>query len=161
MPGPPPKPTALKLINGNPGKRGVNKQEPDPEHLSAEHSAAPAWLDARAKAVWDEIVPPLQKAKLVAVIDVQHLALGCVALAQYRLAVERAGEDLVHAAKGQKGESLSAWLIVQSMAFKQATAVLRDFGMSPAARTRIALQPQMDLFGKSNGEGEKDSKYFS
>lgn len=158
MPGPSPKPTALKVVEGNRGKRALNKQEPDPEYLAVENLAAPGWLDLRARAVWDEIAPPLQKARLVAIIDIPLLAMACVAIAQFRYAAERVGDSPVRAADGEKGEMLNPWLIVQSMSFKQAVAILREFGVGPAARTRIALQPQMDLF---NGQGEKDSKYFA
>ena len=57
-----------------------------------------------------------------------------------------------------KAATLNQWMVAQSMAFKQAMAVLQQFGMSPAARTRIAIQPQGDLFGS----GEKASgDYFS
>jgi hypothetical protein len=49
--------------------------------------------------------------------------------------------------------------MVKSMAFKQAMAVLQQFGMSPAARTRIAVQPQGDLFGDAGKEAS--SGYFS
>lgn len=44
------------------------------------------------------------------------------------------------------------------MAFKQAMAVFQQFGMSPAARTRIAVNPQGDLF---NENGKKGTDYFS
>lgn len=175
MPGPPRKPTELALIEGNRGKRALNKQEPDPEYLDEESLAAPAWLDARATAVWDEIAPPLQKARLVAVIDVPLLAMACVAIAQFRFAASKVGDDAVRggtppseqpadgslcAPEKERGESLNPWLIVQSMSFKQAVAILREFGVGPAARTRIALQPQMDLFSNGQGKKEKDAKYF-
>lgn len=163
MSGPPPKPTALRAIDGNRGKRATNKQEPDPEYLEATSLQSPAWLSERAKAVWDEIAPPLQKARLVAVIDVTLLAMCCEAVAQYRYAVSQVGDHAVLPAAAGKGEQVNPWMIVQSMSFKQAVVILRDFGVSPAARTRIALQPQMDLFGKggTDGQAEKSSKYFA
>src|SRR3972149_871709 len=173
MPGPSPKPTALKVVEGNRGKRALNKQEPDPEYLEVENLAAPVWLDARAKAVWDEIAPPLQKARLVAVIDIPLLAMPCVAIAQFRFAAAKVGDEAVRpgslpaekmgdsalsteksgdvtlrAQEKERGESLNPWLIVQSMSCKQAVAIPREFGVGPAARTRLALQPQMDLFNR-------------
>lgn len=165
MAGRPPKPTALKVIEGNRGKRSANKQEPDPKYLV--ELDAPDWLSAKAKKVWEEVAPHLASAKLLTEVDVQALAMGCVAIAQYRQAVERAGESLVKSkivvnendTPVETGEHINPWLIVQSMSFKQAMAVFQQFGMSPAARTRIAIQPQGDLFGHGNSEN-KAAKYF-
>jgi len=165
MAGRPPKPTALKVIEGNRGKRSANKQEPDPTYLSDLNP--PAWLPAAAKEVWKEIAPSLAAAKLLTEVDVELLAHGCVAIAQYRLSVKRTGEDLV---KGKHevsedgelfsvGEHINPWMLVQSMTFKQAMTVFQQFGMSPAARTRIAINPQGDLFGHGNQEN-KTAKYF-
>ncbi len=165
MQGRPPKPTALKVVGGNAGKRKANKQEPDPDYL---HDAEPpAWLPDRAKQVWNEIAPKLIKAKLLTHIDVELMAQGCVAIANYRLAVAKAGEDLIKPGAYEtddtgkqvqtKGESLNPWTIIQSMSFKQANVVFQQFGMSPAARTRIAVQPQGDLFG---GADDKAAGYF-
>jgi P27 family predicted phage terminase small subunit len=158
-----PKPTELKLIEGNRGKRAINKQEPDPEYLEADNLTPPAWLPDAAKAVWNEVVPDLQKARLVAKIDVELLAHGCAAAARCRRAtIEAEANPVLVGAKG-KGGSINLWLIVQSMSFKQMDKVLGVFGVGPAARTRIALQPQMDLFGADapSGQGEKPSKYFA
>ena len=157
----PTKPTALKLVTGNPGKRALNKQEPDPDYLC--DLTPPAWLDAGAADVWNDIAPKLRAAKVLTEIDVQLLAMGCISIAQYRQAVKRTGESLVKAkiiesedGKAiESGEQINPWFIVQSMSFKQASAVFKEFGMSPAARTRIAVQPQGDLFA------EKGSNYFS
>jgi P27 family predicted phage terminase small subunit len=159
MAGRTPKPTALKLITGNPGKRSLNKQEPDPTYL--QDLTPPAWLPQFAAKVWDEIAPPLSAAKLLTEVDVPMLAKGCVAIAQYRLATIRLGEALVLESEvieedGQpvkKAAQLNQWMVAQSMAFKQAMAILQQFGMSPAARSRVAIQPQGDLFGNAQGTG--------
>lgn len=164
--GRPSKPTALKLIEGNKGKRGLNKQEPDPEYL--EDLTAPDYLSAAAKQVWDEVAPNLRKAMLLTTIDVQTLAMGCTAIAQYRTAARQLGDNLVKAkmvepADGSggpavaTGEHINPWLIVQSMSFKQAMAVFMQFGMSPAARARVSINPQGDLFGSGQG---KANQYF-
>lgn len=161
MAGRPPKPTALKVITGNPGKRSGNKQEPDPEYLVDMNP--PEWLHSAAKDVWKEVAPHLAKAKLLTEVDVQALAMGCVAIAQYRQAVRIAGDDLVKAKivvddEGKpvsSGEHLNPWMIVQSMSFKQAMAIFQQFGMSPAARTRISIQPQGDLFGSGKELGQQ------
>lgn len=165
MAGRPPKPTALKLVEGNKGKRAQTKQEPDPEYLN--NLSAPSWLTPGAAKVWDEVVPHLRAAKLVTKVDVEMLAMGCNAIAQYRLAALRAGENLLISKSGEagkndgngKGEHMSPWLIIQSMSFKQAMAVFQQFGMSPAARTRIAVNPQGELFGDEQKTGAAD--YFT
>lgn len=161
----PTKPTALKLIEGNKGKRALSKNEPDPEYLN--NLSAPEFLSADAAAVWDEIVPNLRQARMLTKVDVPMLAMGCNAIAQYRAAAKQVGADLVKAKmvaplEGDgpavpTGEHVNPWLIVQSMSFKQAMAVFVQFGMSPAARTRVAVNPQGDLFG--NGT-DKASSYF-
>ena len=161
MAGRPPKPTALKLVTGNPGKRALNKNEPDPTYL--EDLTPPAWLSQAAREVWQEIAPKLAKVNLLTEIDVYLLAMGCTAISQYQRAVKCAGADLVKSKcdtdeDGKTvtaGEHVNPWLIVQSMAFKQSSAVFQQFGMSPAARTRIAINPQGDLFGN-----EKENKAF-
>lgn len=162
MAGRPPKPTALKLITGNAGKRAPNKQEPDPTYLR--DMTPPAWLPAPAAAVWNEIAKPLADAKLLTEVDVPMLAMACVSISQYRYAVCRVGDALVKSKieKGddgkfvEVGEHINPWAMIQSMSFKQAMVVLREFGMSPSARSRVAIQPQGDMFGKAN----PTEKYF-
>ena len=49
MPGPPKKPTALKLVAGNPGKRALNKLEPKPRGNLYD---APDWLTDTQRVGW-------------------------------------------------------------------------------------------------------------
>lgn len=159
----PNKPTALKVIQGNKGKRALNKSEPDPEYLN--DLTAPSYLSLAAAKVWDEVVPNLRQALLLTKVDVPMLAMGCTAIAQYRTAANKADGELIKAKMVKDddgiavatGEHVNPWLIVQSMSFKQAMAVFQQFGMSPAARTRIAVNPQGDLFGNGN---DKAAAYF-
>ena len=164
MRGRPVKPRALKLISGTARKSRMNQQEPDPEYLN--DLVAPAWLPPAAAAVWDEVVPDLRRARLLSMVDVSMLCTGCVAIAQYRLATAKLGDQLVIDKVSYddagvevvtKAAQLNQWMVAQSMSFKQAMAVFQQFGMSPAARTRLAVQPQGDLFG----EQKASSPYFS
>lgn len=148
------KPTQLKVIAGTDKKHGGNRQEPDPTYLY--DLTAPAWLKPAAKAVWDEMAPMASKAKLLTEVDVQTFAMGCNALAEYRKASDRVDADgsiKIKKAVDEEGnvvdagEYLNPWAGAQSMYFKQAMAVFSQFGMTPRARTGIALQPQGDLFG--------------
>lgn len=157
--GRPAKPSALKLIQGNPGKRGTSKQEPDPDYLL--DLEPPAWMPANAAQVWREVAPAVARAKLLTQVDVDAFAMGCVAIAQYRQAVARVGDAGVKSKMVQDeegnvvsaGEHINPWAMVQSMTFKQAMIVFEKFGMTPQARTRIAVQPQGDLFG-DQGQGK-------
>ena len=148
----PPKPTHLKLVEGNKGKRALNHQEPDPAYLN--DLTAPSWLPDHAKPVWDEIAPRLRSAKVLTELDIPALEAGCIAIANYRKLTIEIGDNFMHRTK-LGGESVSQKLIAQSMYFKQAMTIFQQFGMSPAARTRIAIQPQGDLFGNDNQDPAK------
>lgn len=163
--GRPPKPTALKLVQGNPGKRAINRQEPDPVYLN--DLTPPSWLGPAAASVWNELAPRLRRARVLTELDVDALSMGCVAIAQYRASVSRVGDALVkskHATNDEGdavevGEHVNPWLIVQSMTYKQAMAIFAQFGLTPAARSRVAINPQDDLFG--HGQAQNGKSYFS
>lgn len=159
MRGRPTKPTALKLVTGNPGKRALNKKEPKPEDANL---AAPRWLIPEAAAVWNEIAPTLGSTGLLTKVDVQMLAMGCVAIAQFRIAAKETASELVASkiVENKDGDPIeiglhvNPWLVAQSMSFKQAMAVFTQFGMSPAARSRLVVEKSED--GKS-----KAASYFN
>lgn len=147
MPGPAPKPTALKLIDGNRGKRKLPANEPDPAYLN--DLTPPPRLPADAAAIWSEIAPRLRAAMLLTELDTLALEWLCVAAAQHRRATTEIGDKFI-ARNAETGSlSPSPWLIVQSMAFKRAKVLCDSFGMSPAARARVVVNPQGALFPAS------------
>ena len=52
-----PKPTAIKELEGNPGKRPLNKNEPKPEKTAPK---CPTWLDKEAKKEWRRMSKSLE-----------------------------------------------------------------------------------------------------
>lgn len=152
MAGRPKIPTQLKIVNGNPGKRAINGQEPDPEYLN--DLTPPDYLSVGAKAVWDEIAQKLRTARVLTEVDVPMLHMACESIASYRRAVRKCEERYTNGGIGEK-DSIGYWEMIKSMSFKQAMTALQQFGMSPAARTRIAIQPQGDLFS------DQSKNYFT
>lgn len=155
------KPTALKVIEGNPGKRKLgDTYEPDPAFLN--DLSAPAWLPEYVKKVWNEVAPKLRACRTLTELDVPALEAGCVAIANYRDITLKLGDN--YTSKSSKGgTNINQLMIAQSMAFKQMNLLFAQFGMTPSARTKISLPLQPGLFdGKdeSNGQQEKGAQYF-
>lgn len=148
--GRPSKPTALKLVEGNRGKRAMNANEPEPDLL--QDIAAPGHLAAPVAAVWDQLAPQLRRANVLTEMDTVALEIACDAIATFRLAMDKTADGKVLAKNAETGNvSLSPWEMVKSMAAKRALAVLREFGATPAARSKVMVDPQGDLFDKPVG----------
>jgi phage terminase small subunit len=52
-----PKPTARKIAAGNPGKRALNKDEPDFGLVT--NIEPPEWIAGEARDMWERVVPLL------------------------------------------------------------------------------------------------------
>jgi P27 family predicted phage terminase small subunit len=152
MAGRPPKPTALKLVEGNRGKRAAPSHEPEPALLN--DLTPPAHLPAEAAAVWNELAPKLRRAQLLTELDTLALEWLCVAAAQHRHATAAAGDDKLIMRNAETGSlSPSPWLMIQSMSFKRGKLLCDAFGMNPVARSRVMVNPQDDLFSAAAQAG--------
>ena len=80
-----PKPTAIKMLEGNPGKRPLNMLEPTPENKMP---TCPDWLEDEAKAEWDRLAVPLFNLKILTELDMAPFALYCQAYARWKEAEE-------------------------------------------------------------------------
>lgn len=157
MQGRPPTPTVLKLAAGNPGKRPLAQGEPDPPYL--EDLTPPKRLSPAAQQAWEELAPKLRAAKLLTQVDT--LAFECLAeaAAEYWAARERldaaveAGQQIVRNSIGGAIIYHPAYT-VRNRAFDRLLTLMREFGKTPASRTRIRTNPQGDMFG-GNGSFEQ------
>src|SRR5713101_6600171 len=80
-----PVPTTLKLLRGNPGKRPLNPDEPQPR---VEIPPCPSHLSTEAKKEWRRSAKLLAELGLLASIDRAALALYCEAWARWVQAEE-------------------------------------------------------------------------
>ncbi len=71
-----PKPTRLKLIEGNPGKRPINGREPKPP---GSLPSCPAHLSATAKTEWKRLARSLNRIGMLTEIDRAAMAAYCQA----------------------------------------------------------------------------------
>ena len=139
--GPPPKPTALKLVAGNPGKKKLNAREPQPA-VGTPH--CPDWLTPAAKAVWKRLVPILRNMKVLTVADSDALAIYCSTYVRWREAEDfLAQRGLVYPIRDDQGRVKCMLQWPQVAIARNLLHVLRayqhDFGLSPAARARIQI----------------------
>src|SRR3990167_8908338 len=77
--GPAPKPSRLRVIEGNPGKRPLQKNEPRPRPV---RPTRPEWLSAEAKREWSRLAGELERLGLLTVVDRAALAGLCQAWAR-------------------------------------------------------------------------------
>ena len=139
--GPPPTPTKLKLLRGNPGKRAIKKNEPQPK--SASSVKCPAWLSTEAKKVWRRTAPKLRGLGLLTEVDGDALAAYCQTYARWKeaeLFIEKNGaayairdeKDRIRYMQQFPQVSIARALLQQVRGYQQ------EFGMTPSARVRLA-----------------------
>jgi P27 family predicted phage terminase small subunit len=145
-----PKPTHLRVIEGNPGKRAINRNEARPPVSAG--LAAPAHIGPDGKREWRRVARQLEVLGLLASIDRGALAAYCAAYglwadAQRRLAAYNASE---------KGKKAGAYLIetpggaiiqhplvgIVNQARKDVVKFAAEFGMTPSARSRVDVRPE-------------------
>ncbi len=152
MPGPPPKPTRLKILAGNPGKRKLNKREP--QFKAANRPTPPAWLSRIGKAEWRRVVTQLSKVKgLLQTVDLSLLAVYCDTYAAYRKAqqfLDKQGETYVMRDKDGQVKYVAQFpqVSIVRAAADQLRKLAGEFGFSPASRSRLQIkepEPESDF----------------
>ena len=131
-----PKPTHLKIIQGNPGKRPINKREPKPK-LGI--PPCPEHLGDEARKEWHRSAQLLAEVGLLSQIDRAALAAYCVAWGRWVEAEEQLRKTgLLVKTKSPNGFPIqSPFLAIANKAMRQMHSLLAEFGMTPSARSRF------------------------
>lgn len=149
-----PKPTRMKVLTGNPGKRRLNTDEPRPP---AEIPECPSELGPVARREWDRLAVQLGALKLLTALDRAALAAYCGAYALWAEATE-AIQKYGTMVKSPSGYPIQSPYV--SIANRQAEIMMRiasEFGFTPASRSRISTssknEPSLfDLMNNSTGK---------
>lgn len=141
MPGPPPKPTMLKRLAGNPGKRPLNDREPRPP-APTRVPYAPRFLSREAKNEWRRMVPALMDLGLYTEVDQVALVMYCQAYGRWVEAERKIDEDGAVRITDRGYQHQGAWAQIANKRWSQVRAMLAEFGLTPASRSRLRLGEQ-------------------
>jgi P27 family predicted phage terminase small subunit len=149
-----PKPTRMKVLTGNPGKRPLNQHEPRPNPVVPD---CPPELGPAAQREWVRLVGELSSLNMVTKLDRAALATYCGAYALWAEATE-AIQKFGAMVKSPTGYPMQSPYI--SIANRQAEIMMRiasEFGFTPASRSRLSVPPQdqLPLFDAIENEVER------
>lgn len=130
--GPQPKPTALRLLEGNPGRLPINEAEPRPEG----GAIAPTWLSRAARRHWRDLAPKLEACGMLTAADADTLAHYCdahVRMAAAAETIERQGALI----EGEHGPKLNPVVRVHRHYAALVSGFGKRLGLAPADRPGI------------------------
>ena len=148
--GPAPKPTALKVLEGNPGHRPINRSEPRPRPVAPK---CPTWLAAEAKREWKRIAPALERLGLLTEIDGVALAGYCQSYARWRQCQEVLAKDGLTFKTESGYTAARPEVAIGNRALIEVRAFCVQFGLTPSARAR------MQLYEAGGDYDEEDSPF--
>lgn len=133
--GPAPQPTAIRQLNGNPSRRPLNEREPKP---LLGQPRTPKGLSRRARAEWRVLSEQLLQMGVLAEVDGVALGLLCNDIAE----LERVQGDLSRTGyliknPGTNRIRVNPLVQVVSDLSRRVLVGLREFGLSPASRSRV------------------------
>lgn len=129
-----PKPTALKLLEGNPGKRPINEHEPIPPKGTVK---CPSWLEQEAKKEWKRLAPSLEAMGVLTQADLTAFAGYCQAYARWKEAEEFISQhgSIFQTPSGYVQQVPQVSIAQQNLKIMQ--SFCSEFGLTPATRARI------------------------
>ena len=129
-----PTPTALKVLEGNPGKRKLNDKEPKPVKKAP---SCPKWLEAEAKKEWRRLSKKMELMGVLTEVDMAAFAGYCQAYARWKEAEEFITQHgtIVKTPSGY-------WQQVPQVSIAQTylkimSSFAEQFGLTPSSRSRI------------------------
>jgi len=129
-----PKPTAIKKLEGNPGKRQLNEYEPLPPTTVLR---CPNWLLPEARKEWRRLAPALIGMGVLTIADYVPFAAYCTAVARWREAEE---EITRHGSiyKDEDGKIRpNPYVAIANQQLREIKSLAAEFGLTPANRTAI------------------------
>lgn len=145
--GPKPKPTSIKLLASNPGKRPISRQEPKPGDDGVPDP--PDTLCEKAQDVWRKTAPILQRMGTLTNADHGLFLLYCNEWATYYLADSELQEHGHTVTVGDaKYRQAACWLGIRNTAGANINRLGAELGLSASARTRIAVDKPKKATGK-------------
>lgn len=137
MKGRKPKPTHLKLLQGNPGHRPINAAEPKPD---GDLPTCPAHLGPSAKAEWKRLARDLNRIGLLTRVDRAALAVYCQSWGRW-VEAERKLRETPPLLKTPAGYvQISPWLTIANREREVMARYMAELGLTPSSRSRLSVE---------------------
>ena len=150
-------PANVHLLRNNPSKKSIGGLLDEQVRPPVEVPNCPSHLSAEAKAEWRRITKHLKPLGLISQIDRAALAAYCSAWGDFVWSEKRIADLNTGSKDGDGGriwdtpsgyKQISVPMQIRNRALEMMAKFLAEFGMSPAARSRVtAGDPQMGLPG--------------
>jgi P27 family predicted phage terminase small subunit len=143
-------PIDLMLIKGNKHltKKEIQERKEAEERIKpkADKVKPPTWLSKEAKKVFKQLAKELQEVGLITNVDVHALALYCDAYVNYiecTRIIEEEGLMVEYTNKAAETNKVPHPLLTKKKHLhEQMKALANEFGLTPAARAKIAIPKQ-------------------
>lgn len=132
-----PKPTHIKVLEGNPGGKALNKREPKPKRPLKD---PPDWFDSMHRKVWEAIIKEAP-AGLLKTVDESALLTYVTAYVTHQRATEElcSSELLMESLMG--GIKANPLIAVQAKAAQVMLRAAAEMGFTPSSRARVTVDP--------------------
>lgn len=138
MKGRKPKPTSLKILEGNPGKRPLNKSEPK---AARKLPRPPKGMLPEQQRLWRKWGRMLLRCGVATQLDgiAFSMLIGCLIKHQEAADnVAKYGPVFMEKGDGKIPKfQYSPWWVIQNREFDKLKGLLTEFGMTPSARSRV------------------------
>jgi len=129
-----PKPTAVKKLEGNPGKRKLNENEPMPVKGMP---TCPSWLLPEAKAEWERLANQLSEMGVLTEVDRTAFAAYCQSYARWKEAQSHIDESGSTYETENGMRRPDPWVSISNTEQRLMMSAASEFGLTPSARSRI------------------------
>jgi P27 family predicted phage terminase small subunit len=134
-----PKPTSQRRLDGNPGHRPLNMDEPTTPALEEDFDKPPAELDEApiAQAEWRRLAPLLRKARHVSATDRTALIAACLEWSEYLEAMSKV-RALGRVVRTPQGYPMTnPYRTIATKALAACNKLWPELGLTPSSRSRI------------------------
>jgi P27 family predicted phage terminase small subunit len=139
-------PSKIRRFTGNPGKRAINKDEPEPT-VPSRAPPAPRLLKDPGKAEWRRMCKILMQMGLLTDADMTVLLAYCKQYETWLSATKKAEEfgPVIMTTNGNMVQS--PWVGIANTAYSNMMRAAVEFGVTPAARSRVQVPKSQSAGG--------------
>lgn len=154
-----PLPRAIKEARGTlrPDRDGDEAEVVDLPAPEAGITPPPDWLDPEALREWNRVVPMLEAARVLSVVDYSQLAAYATAHGQAVKATKQLKRESLTIKRANGSRAANPLIAIAREARAQALRIAIEYGLTPAARTRIRPTDEAPNVPEAPSSGDTNS----